>query len=291
MLKRLSIFIVGIALSWPVYAQQGSSEDNSKLSDIVARLQSGDLHTGEAAFNDLMTRTASEERNYPQPQTSSDSLGKFLVRHPDQGDQIKLGLVHLLATENHLFIQDKNPPADAYTDDDLEHYKQLVYTVASLNDERVIPVLVGAMTTGGIAERGLLKYGEAALGPLREALTSSDALVRARALGISLTILKQKKDPASHAQVLSLINKSLKDPALVVRGHAVQEIDCLDDRKDFVSVLEQIAKNDPDQLLGKALDGGDGDQFYPVRADARRALRDIQSNTGCGHSSAAKPKG
>jgi hypothetical protein len=291
MLNRLSILIVGIALSWPVYAQQGGSEDNSKLSDIVARLRSGDLHTGEAAFNDLTTRIASEERNYPQPQTSSDSLGKFLARHRDQGDQIKLGLIHLLATENHLFIQDKNPPVDAYTDDDLGHYKQLVYTVSSLNDERVIPVLVGAMTTGGIAERGLLKYGDAALRPLQDAFKNPDALVRARALGISMTILEKKKDPASHAQEESLVQAALQDSAMVVRSDAVHEIGCLSNRQDFVPLLARIDKTDPDKLPGKALDGGDGEEFYPVRYDARRVLRDIQNNTGCTHSSAAKPKG
>ena len=48
-------------------------------------------------------------------------------------------------------------------------------------------------------------------------------------------------------------------------------------------ILEGIAKTDPEKFRGKALDGGDGDEFYPVfypvRYDARRVLRDTQDNT------------
>jgi hypothetical protein len=81
--------------------------------------------------------------------------------------------------------------------------------------------------------------------------------------------------------VISLIQSSLKDPGAVVRRQAVQEIDCLDGRQDFIPVLQEIIKNDPDKLPGKALDGGDGGQFYPVRADARQVLRHIKSNESC----------
>jgi hypothetical protein len=60
-----------------------------------------------------------------------------------------------------------------------------VVTVSSLNDDRAIPALVGAMTTGGMAQRGVLKYGDKALTSVMEQLKSSDALVRASALGMA----------------------------------------------------------------------------------------------------------
>jgi hypothetical protein len=49
-----------------------------------------------------------------------------------------------------------------------------------------------------------------------------------------------------------------------------------------VPLLKEIAKTDPQEFPGKALDGGEEDGFYPVRADARQLLRDIQNNEGCG---------
>jgi hypothetical protein len=156
-----------------------------------------------------------------------------------------------------------------------------VDTVSSLNDDRAIPALVGAMTTGGMAQRGVLKFGDKALTSVMEQFKSSDALVRASALGMATGILEQKKDAASHALVISLIQSSLKDPGAVVRREAVQEVDCLDARKNFIPVLEEVARTDPDKLPGRALDGGDGGQFYPVRADARQALRHIKNNESC----------
>jgi hypothetical protein len=133
-----------------------------------------------------------------------------------------------------------------------------------------------------MAQRGILKYGDKALQPVLEQLKSSDPLARASALGMATAILEEKNDPTAHALVLILLRSSLKDPGPVVRRHAVRQIDCLPERQDFVLLLEEIAKTDPDKLPGRADDGGDGGQFYPVRADARRALRHIQNNQACG---------
>ncbi len=52
----------------------------------------------------------------------------------------------------------------------------------------------------------------------------------------------------------------------------ITEIDGLD---------TQVAKTDPWKLPGKVTDGGDEGQFYPVRFQARRALRAIQRNEAC----------
>jgi hypothetical protein len=137
------------------------------------------------------------------------------------------------------------------------------------------------MTTGGMAQRGLLKYGEKALGPVLEQLKNPDALVRASALGLSVALLERSNDPKSPERAVEIIRQGLADSASVVRGHAVREIDCLDQRQEFVPILKRIAITDPEKLLGKASDGGDGDEFYPVRYDARQVLRDIQTNTMC----------
>src|SRR5208282_4797714 len=93
---------------------------------------------------------------------------------------------------------------------------------------------------------------------------------------MSVALLQKQDRSASHARATDLIRSSLTDPDSVVRSHAVREIGCLDERQEFVPILEKIAKTDPEKHSGKALDGRDGDEFYPVRYDARRVLRDIK---------------
>lgn len=45
--------------------------------------------------------------------------------------------------------------------------------------------------------------------------------------------------------------------------------------------LEKLAETDPVHWKGREDDGVDGDQFYPVRFDTRRALREVQNNQPC----------
>jgi hypothetical protein len=103
------------------------------------------------------------------------------------------------------------------------------------------------MTTGGMAQRGLMKYGDKALGPVLRELKNPDGLVRAAALSMSITLLERHDDFASKARIRDLLRSSLTDPESVVRSHALREIGCLDDRQDFVPVLEKIAKTDPER--------------------------------------------
>jgi hypothetical protein len=211
--------------------------------------------------------------------------------NPPDDDRLRLGIIQLLVAENARLNAANNGAMQASNnvsgtdegegEDESEYYAGLISSVADMNDERAIPALVGAMTTGGMAQRGLMKYGDKALEPVLQELKNPDALVRATALGMSIKMLEKRNDPTSHSRTRELVRSSLADPSLVVRGHAVKEVDCLEDRQDFVPVLEQIAKTDPDKLSGKALDGGDGEQFYPVRYDARRVLRDIRDNQTC----------
>ena len=93
---------------------------------------------------------------------------------------------------------------------------------------------------------------------------------------MSVRLLKGRNDPTSRKQILELVRS-----ALAVRSHAIREIDCLDERQEFIPVLEKIATDDPEKFPRKAPDGGVGNDFYPVRYDGRRVLRDIQNNKSC----------
>jgi hypothetical protein len=274
MRSKLCLLVV-LTLSSMIFAQSSTSLD-SRISDVMSRMKSSDLKKRQAAFDELMNLKA-EDPGEPG-KGGHANVAVFLQRHPNQADRVKLGLAQLLSSENDLFT---NGAPRSRTEEDGEYYETLITVVSSLDDERTIPPLVGAMTTGGIAQNGLLKYGDKALGPVLAQLKNPDGLVRASALGMSIELMEKNGDSVSRTRIRELIRSSLSDPESVVRSHAVGEIDCLEDRQNFVPVLNEIAKTDPQKLNGKALDGGDGDEFYPVRYDARRVLRDIRNNVKC----------
>lgn len=287
MRSAISIVMTVLGLLGTLHAQHTVSSDVAKVPGALARMKSGDLHTQKLAFDDLMDYVNSETtatNETAAARTRSEALERFFTKHPAYADQVKMGLIGLLKQENHYFIESKNPPPDPHEEDDIsEHYAQVIDVVSSLDDERAVPALVGAMTTGGMAQRALMKYGDKALVPVMTQLKNPDALVRATALAVSVALLEQQNDSTSHTRIRELIRSALVDPRPVVRTRAVQEIGCLDDRADFVPVLQQIANSDPWKLPGKGDDGGDGGQFYPVRFDARQVLRDIRDGRTCAH--------
>lgn len=277
-MRFVPCLFLALALSTQITAQQPASVD-SKVSAILDRMNGNDLHTREAAFNDIMTLIREGQKQTTEPDHAAD-LAKFFKQHPEHGDGIKLGLIQLLKADNADF-QGENTPPGTYTAGDMEHYAEVVHVVSSLNDERAIPVLVNAMATGGMAQESIFQYGDKALAPVLEELKSSDPLVQASALEMSFALLAKRGDPAAQAQIRELILSYVKAPSGASRRIAIQEIGCLEDRQNFVPLLKDVAKTDPQKFPGKALDGGDGDGFYPVRADARRVLRDIQNKEGC----------
>jgi hypothetical protein len=277
-MRFILCLFLALALSTQIKAQQPASID-SKVSAILARMDGSDLHKRQAAFNDLMAliregQKGTTESGYPA------ALATFFKQHPEQADRIKLGLIQLLKTDNADF-QGENMPPGTYTEDDTEHYATVVNVVSNLNDERAIPALVNAISTGGMAQQAIFQYGDKALAPVLEQLKSSDPLAQASALRMSFALLAERGDSASQAQIRELILSYVKAPSGATRRIAVQEIGCVEDRQNFVPLLKEIAKTDPQKFRGKPLDGGDSDGFYPVRYDARRVLRDIQNKGGC----------
>jgi hypothetical protein len=266
-----------LMLSVQVTAQQAASLD-SRVSAALDRMNKNDLHTREAAFDDMMALISEGQKRAMEPDRAA-ALTSLFKQHPEQADRIKLGLIQLLKADN---VDFQGAAPGTYTEDDMEHYAEVVNVVSSLNDERAIPALVGAMATGGMAQQPIFQYGDKALAPVLEQLKSSDPLVQSQALRMSFALLAERGDPAALAQRRELILAYVKAPSEPSRRIAVQEIDCLDDRQNFVRLLTEISKTDPEKRPGKALDGEDSDGFYPVRADAREVLRHIQNNKPCG---------
>jgi hypothetical protein len=280
MRTKRAAWILGLFLSAAANAQQATHLPNSKVANALDRMQSADLQTRETAFDELMRDLSSEVQNQTNPDEPSEVLPMFFKQHPDQAERVKLGLIQLLGKESETFMGKSVPPG-TYSEGDMEHYAQLIEAVSELNDGRALPALIGAMTTGGIAAGGILRFGDKALGPLLEQLKNPDGPVRARALEIAVTILKAADNDASPTRIRDLLRSSLKDTDASVRTAAVTLIECRDDRRDFVAVLQDLAKNDPERFPGKTDDGVDGDWHYPVRVQARRVPRDIENNKTC----------
>jgi HEAT repeat protein len=216
---------------------------------------------------------------------------------PDDIDRLKVGIIRLLIDENskiNLPDAERSKQAAAAggcgngTDncaaseegDESEYYPTLIATVAGFNDERAIPALVGAMPYASDATAALARFGDKAIGPILDQLKSPNALLRTSALSMAVSMEGQNAS-VSAPRIREMLRSALTDPVAVVRSQAVDEIACLDDRQDFVPALEKLATTDPVHWKGREDDGVDGDQFYPVRLYARRALRQIQNNEPC----------
>ena len=209
---------------------------------------------------------------------------------PSDSDRLKLGIIQLLIAEN---VRANAPDDEALKEsakrasgthedeiEDEEYYPSLTSSVADMNDERAIPALVGAMPYASDATGALLRFGDKAVSPILGQLKSRNALLRTSALSMAIS-MEGRNESVSPPRIREMLRFALADPVAVVRSNAVNEIACLDDRQDFVPVLEKLSKTDPVHWKGREDDGVDGDQFYPVRFDARRALREIQTNQRC----------
>jgi HEAT repeat protein len=161
-----------------------------------------------------------------------------------------------------------------------DYYGNLIGIVADLNDERAIPALLGAISSGGMATRALARFGDKAFNPLLDQLRNPDPQVRSSVLFTIRDLLEMHISiaPASQARIREVLRSSLADPEFAIRGSAVSAIEYLDDREQFVPALEKLAESDPVKLPGKPDDGGDGGKFYPLRQDARRLLRKIANH-------------
>jgi hypothetical protein len=136
---------------------------DSRITATVERMASKDLATREAALFELGAEISEVRRGGDN--SFSDVLARFFALHPQEADQVKMGLINLLQADNYDFMNPKTAPG-TYTENDSEHHAEMIQIVAGLHDERSIPALVGAISTGTMATDGLLQFGDKALGPV-----------------------------------------------------------------------------------------------------------------------------
>jgi len=203
-------------------------------------------------------------------------------------DRLRLAIIELLVRENRRDVKAKvgaeeSPLADGVVEDEEEsdYYSRLIGFVADLNDARAIPALLGAANTGGMATRGVARFGRQALDPTLVQVKSENADLVEGALWVIRDILEYRlaTDPESVHRIKGALRSALRSPEFGIRLSAMGAIEYLDDREEFVPMLKDVAEHDSVKLSGQQPDyGGDHGEFYPGRLQARQLLRKIANH-------------
>lgn len=204
----------------------------------------------------------------------TDILDATLRRNPATADALRTALIQLLEVENATresqsarFQRTGKTTSEEY----LNYYGDVVAAVASLHDPRSLNALIGAATTGGMAEAALVGFGPAAIDPIVEKQRSQDPLMRATCTRILSRMLVppasvQPTDRLSVNKIRTTLFRAAIDPNFIVRMNAVEGLVRIGDPKS-IEVVERIARNDPYEATFIAKGK------YPVREAAKRALR------------------
>jgi hypothetical protein len=280
---RAGLLVLALLVPLPhLVAQQSGPQRPATILSALQNMKSADPVARERGFDEASKLLASRRTTASDLDLLRGGMIDLLIAENERNNVPDEKILKAVPSQPGCRNNKDNCADDAEEDKSLSAYlPRLTAKVATFHDERAIPALAGAMGWGDAVRKALLEFGDKALGPVTEQLKSPNYAMRMSALDVSVSLLQAQTDPASRTRIREAIDSLLADHVPVVREHTVQKITCLLDRQDYVPSLEQIAKTDPFKLPGKPLDGGDGGQFFPVRADARRALRTIQSDGAC----------
>jgi hypothetical protein len=269
---KIVLAYVFVATAWPAVAQQTVAIQPT-VPGLLNRLKSATWTERSNAFGE-----------------ATKLLGSGTASASDI-DQVRVGVIQLLIKENNGGLKEpdteipqrsSNATVDeSYGEDKSEYYAGLVGFVADLNDERTIPALLGAASTGNIATRAIARFGKAALGPTLSQVKSQDSDLASGALFVIREMLQMHtaSDSDSQLQIKNALILALASPAYRVRKNALLPIEYLDNREEFVPVLQDIAEHDPYKLtysLG-APGNKENDQFV-IRHRAQMLLRKIANH-------------
>jgi hypothetical protein len=260
---RIYVFAVAIVIQTALLAvAQQSSKVDSDVSRALNGMNSQEWTVREESFKAM------------------PSIADVAQRDPIEAERLKGGLIQLLTTENAEVVKTKQAERKFATEDHSAYYGDLIGIVADLNDTRAIPALLGAIATGGMANRGLARLGDKALDAVLTKIQDPDPIVRTAVLFTIRNMLRMRslKDANSRTRIRDALHSSLEDPEFGVRDGAISAVEYLEQREEFVPVLQKLAEDDPVTLPGTPDDGHDGGKFYPVRQHATELLRKITNH-------------
>lgn len=261
------IFVAACLLS----AQAGESPKAKARGELLRELQARSWEARSSAFYQLIELGLGRKFNGETSRMPS-IVANLLTSEPAEADRTKSDLIGLLSQEN-AFVREQRERFDktgeTLTEGYVNYYGDLIAAVASLNDPRSLDALVGAMTTGDIATRGLASLGRPALQPVLHELGSPDPLTRVAVLSVLSEMARSQwisGDPGARRLVKDAVVEALADPNPQVRIFAVRVASELGD-PSLRPLLAKLASSDPYQ---SELPGQAG--TYPVRRTAKEAL-------------------
>ena len=149
-----------------------------------------------------------------------------------------------------------------------DYYPDLIGCVAALKDVRALDALLGAITTGGMATRGIAALGESAVAPVLKRSGSGDMDTRVSAL-ITLSDMLALEGPALSRTAVAAVRReflrALEDLDHSVRAGALEGIANFRDAEASASIA-RIARSDPFSVVRA------GRRVYPLRDEAKAYL-------------------
>jgi hypothetical protein len=247
------------------------------LSSVAQEGRAVELNVSQALAL-MKSPTWSDRSKGLEAATRLMSSGK---QAPRDTDRIHLGLIQLLAHETSAAKGLNVIVADEDREDYSNYFGNLIGAVADLKDPQAIPALLGVADTGGIATRGIARFGKAALDPVLQQVKSQDTSFAEGALFVIRDMLEYQtvSDPGSLTRIKNALREALARPDEIVRESAIYAIEYLNGREEFVAALTDIAKNDPSKVDGQSAgDSQDNGEAYPVRRLARSLLSKIANH-------------
>jgi hypothetical protein len=261
------LLLITLVLSWScLVAAQDTQVAAPTVSSVLDGLKGTTWTVRSSAFGD-----ATELLN-------SGKLG------PNETESLRLAIIQLLIKENSGGLKEPDPPDvvdddESYGEQKADYYASLIAFVAGMQDERAIPALLGAANSGGMATRAVARFGVKALDPTLEQAISNNPHQASGALFVILQMLKLHtvSDPDSHLRIKNALRSALASSHHETREDAISTIEYLDDREEFVPLLQQIAKEDPYRVQSNAA-GSKASGHYAVRHSAELLLHKIANH-------------
>ena len=204
---------------------------------------------------------------------------------PKDADLLRLGIIRLLSHENKGGLKEPDDVkaenyGEGYGEDKSEYYAGIIEFVASFNDERAIPALLGAAGSGGMATRAVARFGKKALDPTLAQVQGKDPRLADDALFVIRDMLEfgLVTDPQCLLRIRNAVRSALDAEDSGLRDTAVYLVEYLDNREEFAPKLKNIADHDPAKLPNQPKADGSVGDFYFVRASARRSLQQIENH-------------
>jgi hypothetical protein len=192
MSKARSGFIVAFAVLLLSGIARAQTISDSAISNLITQFSSSDVNVRTAAFYGLLDLAPPvAATSYSVPPQATSVLQNV---SPQTAEQIRLGLIALLATENG-YVDPYWQPTDGpgLTEDYTDYYADVVAAVASLNDTRSIGSLAGALRSGDTPRSALAAFRDSSIDQLLLQLVNIDNLVQFS----TVIAMEEMLDPAN----------------------------------------------------------------------------------------------